>query len=121
MVKKAIISSSDIQTKNQGFIRLIQYGNNNKAEIRTKGNDIDINSIQYGISNTIDFDIYGKNTYNNIIQSGEGNTFKGKYSLYNKDFNLIQSGKNNYLEIIDKNSIPMHIQQRGRGIKMIIY
>lgn len=118
---KMIVFSSEKQSKNQGFIRLIQYGNNNKTNIKTQGKDIDIDAIQKGVENTIDFDIRGRDTYSNIIQSGENNTFKGKYSLYNNDFTLIQYGKNNFLEIINKNSIPMVIRQNGNGIKMIIY
>lgn len=121
MFRKAIATSSSLQANNRGFIRFSQYGNNNKANINTKGTNIDIDAVQIGASNNIDFDIRGNNTYNNIFQSGEGHTFKGKFSLSNRDFNLIQSGKENYLEIRRKNIIPMIIKQRGKGIKMIIY
>jgi len=122
MFRKAIISSSTLQANNQGFIRLAQYGNNNKARIRTKGNNIDIDAVQHGEDNLLDFDIYGNNTYNYIHQSGKGNTVKGKCTLYNNDLSLIQKGKNNLIEFRNNKIIPgMRIKQRGKGVRVIFY
>lgn len=122
MFKKAIISSSALQANNQGFIRLAQCGNNNKARIRTKGCNIDINANQYGEDNLLDFDIYGKNTYNYIHQRGKRNTLKGKCTLYNNDLSLIQNGRDNLIEFRNNKIIPgMQIRQKGKGVKVIIY
>lgn len=122
LFKKAIISSSALQANNQGFIRLIQYGNNNKANINTKGKNINIDAVQHGEDNLLDFDIYGKNNYNYIEQSGKRNTLKGKCTLYNNDLSLIQNGRDNLIEFRNNIIIPgMRIRQKGKGVKVIFY
>lgn len=120
--RRAVLSSSALQANNRGFVRLAQYGNNNKARIRTKGSNIDVDASQKGEDNLLDFDIYGNNTYNYIHQSGKGNTLKGKCTLYNNDLSLKQQGRNNLIEFRNNKIIPgLRVSQRGKGVKVIFY
>ena len=115
-------NSNNFSSYNSIFIR--QIGNNNDIVSNSQTTNKSINTLQFGDENKIDLKIKARKIDETVIQIGLSNSFldlnpNGNYS---HKASAIQTGKNQKLVLAGNNSISkkMIVNMKGKGQTILI-
>ncbi len=117
----ALLMQSQLYPNHPNQLSLLQFGNQNMAEIRQELSGTRSEVSQVGDHNRFFLDMYGSQSDLSFIQRGNDNLMMQEYGyLYRTKLTIIQDGDQNSLirQVTRPSSFDMTIKQIGSGIEM---
>ena len=115
-------SNNNFSSYNSVFIR--QIGNNNDIVSNSQATNKSINTLQFGDENKIDLKIKARKIDETVIQIGLSNSFLdlNPNGSYSHKASVFQRGKNQNLVLVGNNSISkqMTVNMKGKGQTILI-